>query len=121
MATVYESELYGQSLVTRRAGFETIYSEKVTAARTLTTESPRLLRLDATAGPFTLTLPASTSGLYEGLTFHLSEDAGLTTAITVAGNGANINGASTLTMNAAYRQRTIRWNDTQWIVVGGIN
>lgn len=121
MATVFEAELYAQNLVARRAGFEILYSEKVTAARTLTVESPRFLRLDATTAPFTLTLPLSTSGLYEGMQFTLSEDAGSTNAITVAGNGANINGAANLTMNAAFRQRVLRYNGTEWVVIAGIN
>jgi hypothetical protein len=40
------------------------------------------------------------------------------------GNGNTINGAATLTMNAAYRQRKLRYTTltgvAQWIVIGGI-
>lgn len=42
-------------------------------------------------------------------------------ALTVDGNGKNINSAATLTMNGAYRQRVLRYNGTQWIIFNGIN
>lgn len=115
--TVYEIREFGRGLVWPAVGFEVIGAITLTAAVTLSFESPRLLELDATAGIFTVTLPAAP---YEGLTFQLSERAGLTTAVTIDGNGKNINGASTLTLSAAYRQRTLRYNGAQWIVVAGI-
>lgn len=117
--TPQECRYFGKNLLLPTPGLELIGANSITSSTTLTSDGPgRFLYLDATAGAFTLTLPADP---YEGMCFYLSENAGLTTAITVDGNGKNINGSSTITMNAAYRQRVVRYNGTQWIVIWGFN
>jgi len=117
MATTREAQQFGRNLVWFGAGFQMNYSLDVTAARTLTEQDPRLVRVDATDGAFTLTLPATPS---TGCTYTIKESAGLTTAVTVSGNGKNIEGSATYSMNAAYRVRTLRYSGTQWEFIGGL-
>ena len=54
------------------------------------------------------------------MTFVFSEEANSGNAVTIDGNGKNINGAATLSMATGYKQRTIRYNGTQWIVIAGL-
>jgi hypothetical protein len=58
------------------------------------------------------------------MTFHFSEVKNSANALVIDGNGKTINGAATLTMNAAYRQRKLRYSTltgvAQWIVIEGI-
>jgi len=110
----------GQGKVYPMAGIRLgAYGTKTTAA-TLNAAGPqadpRRQRLDATAGAFTLTMPANSS---DGDLWLLEEVAGLATAITIDGNGKNINGAATLTFNQPYRVRWLQWDATLdgWIIV----
>ena len=91
----------------------------VTADATLTTNDPEFIHLDATAGIMTVTLPTP----YLGLVYHLSEIAGLATAITIdAGAGLTVNGARMATMNTPYAQRKLRGiSATAWIIVGEVS
>lgn len=70
---------------------------------------PRRQRLDATLGIFTLTMPATPA---DGEVWMFYEVAGLATAITIDGNGRNINGAGTFTFNVAYRARAFIYDST---------
>ena len=117
MGMPYDSESQAAGLARRGLRFEQPTHKDCTADVTLTQHSPGMLHLDATAGVFTVYLPAE---VYEGLRFDFSEVAGLATAVTIDGNGKNINGVASLVMNAPYRQRTVRYSGTQWIVTGGI-
>lgn len=117
MATPYEARSFGRNKVWQFAGVEHIGAKATSANVTLTDGDGRFIYLDATAGAYTVTLPAAP---YEGQTYYVSENANLATAVTIDGNGKNINGAASLTMNAAFRQRVLRYNGTQWIVIGGI-
>ena len=112
-----EARLYAQSTTWASPGFELVGGQTVTSATTLGYGAGRLIQLDASGAPFTLTLPAEP---YVGTTFYLSEIAGSVNLVTVDGNGKNINGNPTMLMNGAYRQRHIRYNGSQWIVVGGL-
>lgn len=116
MSTPHECRRFGRNLILPCPMVE-FGGLRVTAAVTLTAKSQRFLQLDATAGGFTLTLP---SNPYSDMSFYLSEDGGSGNTITVDGNGYQVNGASTLTMNAAYRQRWLRFNGTRWVIIGGI-
>lgn len=110
------TEKFGEGSGIRRIGFETRTSQAVfTATATLTHKSGQLCQLDASGGIFTIYLPANP---YDGEEFHFSENAGSATAVTIDGNGKNINGAGTLAMAAAYLQKRVRYNGTQWICVG---
>jgi hypothetical protein len=117
----FSGELHLANHKIRRAGMElgTGQSAAFTSAVTLTNSHSELVQFDASGGAFTIFLPASP---YDGQTYHLSEIAGNATALTVDGNGKTINGAATLTMNAAFRQRKLRYSAlaAQWIVIGGI-
>lgn len=117
MATPHEARSFGRNKVWWFAGVEILGAKATTTTVTLTDGDGRHVTLDATAGAYTITLPASP---YEGQTYHFSENAGLATAVTISGNGKNINGVANLTMNAAFRQRVLRYNGTAWIIVGGI-
>ena len=117
MATGLEARSSARQRCWQFSGVELTGAKSVSSATTLTFSDPRFVYLDASGGAFTLTLPATP---YEGLTFHLSENANDATAITVDGNGKNNNAAASLTMNAAFRQRVLRYNGTQWITISGI-
>ena len=112
-----EARQYAQVTTWASPGFELVGGQTVTSATTLGYGAGRLIQLDASGAPFTLTLPAEP---YVGMTFYLSEIAGSVNLVTVDGNGKNINGGPSLLMNGAYRQRWVRYNGTQWIVIGGL-
>lgn len=100
------------------AGIEQVGALTVTTTTTLTVDSNRLIYLDATAGGFTLSLPASA---YEGLTFTIEENVDSANAVIVDGNGNTINGAASLLFNAARRVRVLRFNGSEYRIVGGYN
>lgn len=112
-----EARQYARVVTWQSPGFEIVGGQTVTSATSLTSDSGRLIQLDASGGAFTLTLPALP---YVGMTFILSEIAGSVNLVTVDGNGKSINGGPSLSMNGAYRQRWVRYNGTQWIVIGGL-
>ena len=112
-------ETTSRTIKSRRKSLElTTPPSNYTSTATLTVSSAECVPFDASGGAFTIYLPATP---YKNLQFHFSENAGSATALTVDGNGKNINGAATLTMNGAYRQRVLRYNGTQWIIFNGIN
>lgn len=112
-----EARQYAQGVTWQSPGFEIVGGLTITSASTLGYGSGRLIQLDASGAPFTLTFPPLP---YVGMTFLLSEIAGSVNLVTVDGNGKNINGNPTMLMNGAYRQRWVRYNGVQWIVVGGL-
>lgn len=113
-----EAKYFGRQQVWWGAGFEYLADKTLTADTTLTDNDPRLCLLDASGGIFTAFLPASP---YRGQTRGFSENVGDATAVTIDGNGKNIDGNPTYTMNVAYRTRWFRYNGTQWISIGGAN
>lgn len=121
MSTPYECREFGRNLIVPTPMVELGGAVVLTGATTLTASSPRLLLLDASLAGFTVTLPAAP---YEGMTFHFSENYGSANAVVLdPGAGKTVNGAATLTMNGAYRQRVLRYNGAlggQWVVIGGI-
>ena len=118
MATGLESRGSARQRVWQFAGVE-IFAKSTTASVTLTDGDARFVYLDATAGAYTVTLPASP---YEGMQFHFSENAGLATAVEIGNNGKTINGVlGSLTMNLAYAQVVLRYNGTGWILVGRVS
>lgn len=119
---LHDVEYFGQNNRTMRAGFDLSCSATTpyAAAFTLSEKYGEYIPFDVSGGGFTITLPASP---YDGMTFHFSEVKGISSnGVTVDGNGKNINGASTLSMAVAFRQRKIRYSSGvgQWIVIGGI-
>ena len=112
-----EARQYARVVTWQSPGFEIVGGQTITSTTTLTSDSGRLIQLDASGAPFTLTFPPLP---YVGMTFCLSEIAGSVNLVTVDGNGRNINGNPTMLMNGAYRQRWVRYNGTQWIVIGGL-
>lgn len=116
---------HGQTQLERRASWETVaWRDKIAftgvlTSYTLTDNNGELVEFDTSGGAGTIYLPANP---HDGKTFHFSEIANSATALTVDGNGNNINNAGTLTMNAAFRQRRLRYSTAaaQWIVIGGI-
>ena len=113
MATGLESRGSARQRVWQFAGVE-IFAKSTTADVTLTDADPRFVYLNATAGAYTVTLPAAP---YESMEFHFSENANLGTAVEINGNGKNINALPSLTMNLAYAQIAIRYNGTEWVIV----
>jgi hypothetical protein len=117
------SERHFQNHRTRRAGFDMAcqVTTPYAAAFTLGNNHGEYVPFDVSGGGFTITLPANP---YDGMTFHFSEVKNSANNLVISGNGKNINGAATLTMGVAYRQRKLRYSSmtgvAQWIVIGGI-
>ena len=116
MSTPYESRDFGRNLIVPTPGVELGGADTLSSTTELTVDSPRLLYLNASAGPFTLSLPGSA---YEGLTFRLVENADSANAVTVDGNGYTINGAASLLLNIPGRVRELRFNGTEYRIIGG--
>lgn len=121
MATPYECREYGRNLILPCPGVELGGAVTLTSNTTLTTDSPRFNYINAAGAPFTITLPGTGSGVYEGFTVYLSENVGSVNAVTVDPAGLLINGAGSLLLNSAWRQREIRFNGTQYVVRDGVN
>lgn len=113
------SERHFQNHRTRRAGFDMAcqVTTPYAAAFTLGNNHGEYVPFDVSGGGFTITLPANP---YDGMTFHFSEVKNSANNPVISGNGKNINGAATLTMGVAYRQRKLRYSSmtgvAQWIV-----
>jgi hypothetical protein len=120
MATPREAQYFGRNNVWFGAGFQITKSLDLTAVVTLADKSQRLVRYNATAGGFTITLPKSPS---PGMTFTFKEVAGSANAVILDGNGFLIEGSATYILNVPWRSRTLRFSaeSNQWEVLGGIN
>ena len=117
------AEVHRRNQRTLRAGFDLAcqVTTPYAAPFTLGNNHGEYVPFDVSGGGFTVTLPQYP---YDGMTFHFSEVKNSANALVIDGNGNTINGAATLTMNAAYRQRKLRYTTltgvAQWIVIGGI-
>lgn len=120
---LHDVEYFGQNNRTMRAGFDLSCSATTpyAAAFTIGNNHGEYVPFDVSGGGYTITLPQYP---YDGMTLHFSEVKNSANALVIDGNGNTINGAATLTMNAAYRQRKLRYTTltgvAQWIVIGGI-
>lgn len=120
MATTYEANVFGRNQIKLAAGYQITTSLNLSAARTLTENDQRLIRVDPTAAGFTVTLPAGPS---PGCEYTFKEVAGSANPVTISGNGKLIEGSATYVLNVPYRCRTLRYSDIsgQWEVIGGVN
>lgn len=121
MSTPQECRQFGRNLILPTPGVELGGAQTLTSNTTLTTDSPRFNYLNAAGAPFTITLPGTGSGVYEGFTIYLSENVGSVNGITIDPAGYLVNGAGALLLNSAWRQREIRFNGTGYVVRDGIN
>lgn len=81
-----------------------------TGAGTLVTG--RINRVDPTAGPYTLDLPASPKvGDAVGIK-NVTTD---TTIITIDGNGNNVEGAASIAFSGSRAKLTLYWDGTEWV------
>ena len=72
--------------------------------------------LDVSGGPFTITMPASkVAGDY--VLFAIAAGDATVNNVTVAGNGSNINGDTTLTVDLAVSSFSLVYNGAEWRVV----
>lgn len=119
MATPREAQYFGRNFVWFGSGFQITTSLDLTTTATLSDNSQRLVRLNASGGAFTVSLPARPA---PGDTFTLKECAGSANAVTLDGNGKLIEGSATLLLNVPYRCRVLRYSEPgdQWEVIGGI-
>lgn len=120
MATAYEANVFGRNQIKLAAGYQITTSLDLSAARTLTEQDQRLVRLNPTVAGFTVKMPKGPS---PGCEFTLKEVAGSSNVVTLDGNGKNFeDGSPTYTLNVAWRGRTFRFSDIsdRWEVVGGI-
>jgi hypothetical protein len=72
--------------------------------------------LDVSGGGFTITLP-SPAILGDAIAFGMSGGDASITNVIIDGNGANINGGATLTVNKKFASFTLTYNGTEWRVV----
>ena len=87
-----------------------------TKTGTYTASSGEIVCYDASGGTFTVSAPASHS---DRALFTLKEVAGSPTAITVDGNGANLDRAATMQFGVADGSVTFQYSSTQsrWLVL----
>lgn len=73
--------------------------------------------VSSTAAPRTITLPAA--GRVQGQRYEIKDESGGagTNNITVSGNGANIDGASTYVINTNYGSVTVYWTGSAWAIL----
>lgn len=85
----------------------------LSAAATLSANAD-VVDVDATSGAVTVTLPATpTTG--DQYTVRKLDASG--NAVTIAGNGKNLNGAASRSLSSQYDAETIVYNGTEWAVV----
>lgn len=111
-----------QADVAQRAGYAYSYSLSLTFADlpyTLSGQDQRLVEYDTIDGIGTVKLPPAPDDFME---FEFSEVVGSANALTVDGNGKNIDGFPTATLNTPGMVRIYRYSPTagQWLSVGGI-
>ena len=114
----HESNEFGRGLKTRRAAFEWERGGRITADTTLTLNSNQLQEYDASAGNMAIVFPASP---YEGCSFLTSEIGLSANAVTIDGNGNNIDGNPTATVNTIRARRMWRFNGTEWNLLWSLN
>lgn len=119
MSTPFQAQRFGRNFVWFGAGFQITTSLDLTSAATLTENDQRLVRVNATGGAFTVTLPEHPA---PGDTFTFKECAGSANAVTLDGNGTLIEGSASLLLNVPWRARTLRYSEPsdQWEIIGGI-
>jgi hypothetical protein len=71
--------------------------------------------VDTTTGAVTATLPSASLQVGRVRTFLLKN---ATSTLTIDGNGATINGASTVVLSTTYSYRTVVSDGTQYFVIG---
>lgn len=121
--SIAETNECQQADVAQRAGYAYSYSLSLSLAAlpyTLSGQDQRLVEFNVSDGVGSVLLPETPDDFME---FELSEIAGSAVALTVDGNGKNINGNPTYVMNGPFMQRKFRYSPTAaaWIVSGGIN
>lgn len=118
MATRNEALRYNRDQVYPAAGYNILYTKSLSAADTVL-GSDCFVELDSSILGFTVSLTAQP---YVGEQHHFQDNTGYCAAnpITVSGNGNNINGAATALINTSYGSITVRWNGTQWIIIGKV-
>lgn len=111
VATVPESAL----AITTQAKINGLQWSTVNVVDVNHTASDReAVYMDATTVPTTVFLPLAAGLTYMEI-FVVKIDAGVN-AVTVDGNGANINGVLTFPLAAQYDKVTVAWNGTAWFV-----
>lgn len=106
MATLYEV-LQGLPTVYAQGGaFEETAFNTITADVELTTADQRITLVDPAAGPITVTLPEVP---YDGYSQDVRNVTALATAITIDGNGVNIDGNPTVAMAKAYGRIKVQY------------
>jgi len=106
VATPYEVLEFLPSVYVRGGAFEETAFKMITADADLTTEDQRITLVDPTAGPTTVTLPDSP---YVGYCQDVRNVTALATAITIDGNGTNIDGNPTVAFAKAYGRIKVQY------------
>jgi hypothetical protein len=106
MATVYEVHQQARSLYWQGGAWEETGFKDVAADAALTLKDQRVSLVDPTAGAVKVTLPAQP---YPGYCQDVREVAGSANAITIDGNGYNIDGNPSIIMSTPYARRKVQF------------
>jgi len=106
MATIYEVLNGLPAEYVKGGAFEETAFNQITADADLTTDDQRITLVDPTAGPVTVTLPDVP---YAGYSQDVRNVTALTTAITIDGNGVNIDGNPTVAFAKAYGRIKVQY------------
>lgn len=120
MSTSREAQYFGRNFVWWGSGFQITTALLLTGSRTLTSQDQRMVRLNPTAGGFTVKFPAAPA---PGDTFTFKEVGNSANPVILDGNGHTVELASSYAMNVARRARTFRYSHTagDWEAIAGVN
>ncbi len=98
--------------------FADVPAAKTTTYTILASDENALLRCDASAGAFTITMPVGSS-VFAGWKVSIAKSDSGANAVTVDGSTAEtINGAADRTFSDQYQLETYMWDGAEWKIVG---
>lgn len=100
------------------ATFAPVYAYTATAISYQVLITDKIIGVTSNAAARTITMP--NSGMVAGQSWTIKDEAGTAQSannITISGNGANIDGASTFVINTNYGSATVYWNGTNFFVI----
>lgn len=123
MSTPYEIKTYLQADTLAVAGLEEVGGQAINSSVTLTTGGPsaansnRVGYVDPSGGIITITLPVA---VYTGYRFRATNVSSSANAITLDGNGYNINGNPTASFSRAYGSMVVEFTGSAYIIIGEV-
>lgn len=123
MATTEEVLISLPGRVVAVSGLEEVGTQSITADTTLTTGGPsaatsnRVGYVDPSGGAVVITLPDS---VYAGYRFRATNVTSSANAITLNGNGKNINGNPTASFSRAYGSLVVEYTGSAYVIIGEV-